>query len=429
MTNPQDTHLLHTITNHSYTKLSSPATPTMGQRLLASLLIILGLFSGWPFLVAGMHGGYALFHSTTIAWVFGIGTLYTVGLDGAWAWFAISRSWCQPFANHTRGDMPHKRSITLVAILLSCSTCIAPVYAAYITSNSFFLPIITLTTNFAYRFFGYQSLAKLLVAYFYQWFSKTPTHLAKWHQVAELLHIKRAQLRYYVMTQKPDTRTLLRHMLLELKQSSHSLISKPRKVNRIVYLLLPAGSAIIDFYLTMQFLIVLTGNLSLAISGGLLSAIPDAALSIYAAFKTADTHYNAITANKTSLLSQLFPNVARYTALFIFMISFTAPASGGYITYTVLGQYTSPFIQYFSLLSIIAARLLFSNFSQRVLLEAIAYCFKAHKGSVQEKEWVAAERVLTNFGYFIESEKYRDMAHNLAITFNKTASAASSTKF
>jgi len=359
--------------------------PELSLRLLAALF---GAGWGTPWTQAA--SGAALIFPDNVsrkifANIFAGGIVVTVGADGLWIMLEIGKSLGAKTALEKKltakesGRCIKISKITFPA-LFALLSCIPSVYATvkYNTGAKKFLGIITLVGNYGNGFYGYH---KLLEAIFGKIDSKrNGTQVLDARKARILANIDNVIRGTLEVT---DKEMLIRNIMdfsavAENNVSECNILSARKSFQAIFTLAIASSSSLVDIFLTKEFLaknILKNGFFDYVTA--IVSEVPSAVVTCISSYFALGRFFDFLRCRSddpiTQLTKEMYPKTMFSASFLLLLLSLTAPTAAAYITYSTLGgENIDKGMQWSATAAMIAARLLFSNFTLNNLVKDAA---------------------------------------------------------
>lgn len=332
--------------------------------------------------------------------LFKFGIVTTVGADGLWIMLTLGKNiGSKPELGEKKTPLKNKLVRSMLSLLLSLTSIIAPVYSAfkYNAGVGQLLAIVIFVVKFGYSLFGYSTLIDQILLFWKRHFSKD-----KKEDLAVLTVKKRVLKNLNYLKQNPGLlsefssgQALIRYVFLTIPDQSTPeapalLFKKHFKTFFQTLMALSIGLAAftVDVFIIAEVLekfFSIQGTLSFPLA--IIAALPTFVVMTLSSCRTLDEWLNTFLLKKKgdSVFEQYYPTLNKLTRIFTFLLSCLAPTAAAYITYdTLIGKIDIALV-WTAVIFMIASRNLFAYFSLNQLLSK-SFVFFGKKGKSQKAE-------------------------------------------
>jgi uncharacterized membrane protein (DUF485 family) len=317
--------------------------------------------------------------------IFAGGIVITVGADGLWLMLEVGKMYGSKSIEEKRiTKNTESRLVRVTEKLFPCLfafiSCIPPVYAStkYNSGAQQFLGIITFIDNYGYGLYGYSKLTRTYMEKIHK--PKTEPESKELIEIRDEF-INKISLIIDNSIDNPESTEELMDYLYASNGSDNELVNSLEMKNIfkwITTLIVSFSSSLVGLFLTKEFMETkILDNIEFAICMAVLAEVPGFIVTCVSTENIFGRFIDAIIckANEDSrrtIIKEIYPRASLAIPFLIFPISLTAPTAGGYITYNTFGQETnSDFLQWGATASIVAARIVFANFTLNKLVEEL----------------------------------------------------------
>lgn len=364
------------------------------QKGMLVLLALFGAAWGTPWINAAAGGAIIFPESAQKIFekIFSAGIVITVGGDGLWIMLEHAKSALEKSAEETalttkKESTALKISKVAFPVIFSALSCISPVYASikYNAGLDKFLGIITLIGNFGYGCYGYKKFIEhspeiILNALRF-------AHLVRNNPQQQALAETRGKLVGGTLeflrdpnstTARLDADQLVQNLLLQADNAPVSTRYAQKALQLFFATVISFSASMVGVYLSKEALKNIFHNAMGAYILAVIAEFPGFVVGMVSTYAILDRLFNVISCEKNVdpkriMFNQIYPMLSFIIPALIFLTALTAPSAGTYVTYETLEKEgVNPILKWIATSSIIAARVIFSNFTLNNLAEDIA---------------------------------------------------------
>lgn len=350
--------------------------------------------------------------------LFKFGIVTTVGADGLWIMSTLSKNLGSKPSLGEKKTRPLSRfSRSVLSIILSLTSIIAPVYSAfkYNVGVGQLLAIIIFVVKFGYSLFGYSTLIHQASLFWKSRFSKEK-NIDSTLKTKVLKNLGGLKENPSLLSEFPTGRAFVQYILLTIPDFSAAeavISSLKKRVKRFIqtFIALSIGIAtfMVDaFIITEALEKIFSIQSTLAFPLAIIAAMPTLVVMTLSSYRTLGEWLDTFFLKKKgdSVFEQYYPTLHKYTRLITFLISLLAPTAAAYITYDTLTGKIDGILVWAAMLFMIASRNLFAYFSLNQLFSRCVVFF-ARQGKTQK-----AKNLDQSFRLEVLIERIRSMNGN-----------------
>ena len=377
------------------------------QKGMLALLALFGAAWGTPWIKAAAGGAIIFPESVRKAFekIFSVGIVITVGGDGLWimlehAKSALRKSEEEKTLTVKEQSTALKISKVVFPVLFSALSCIAPVYASveYNSGLSKFLGVITLIGNFGYGYYGYKKFIEcspeiiLNALRFVHLAPNDPQQQALTEMSGKLVGGTIEFLRDpNSIIARLNANVLVQNLLGQADRAPVSTRYIQEALRLFFATLISFSASMVGVYLSKEAIHKeIWHNAAGAFILAVIAELPGFVVGMVSTYAILGRLFNVMSCGKSVdpkriMFNQIYPALSFLIPALIFVTALTAPSAGTYITYETLGKEgVNPMLKWIATSSIIAARVIFSNFTLNNLAEDIALGYYESRNTLSD---------------------------------------------
>lgn len=389
-------------------------------------VVAMGTIAGIPWIHAAMNAAIILPEIRTyLAIFFAIGTVITVGSDGAWVMNEAAglfnkssqlEDFLIDFNKHT-----WKKTLKFIAIFIfSLLSSTAAIYATvlYNTGKQKYWGILIAFVHLGYGIYGYSKIAEKLHELYLKYRCKNKNALLFKNSLLHTIENEAlSNTEFLISSSNNENSSDFFNMLWKLpnnpqmntQQTSCSNISFSKAIAGTIGLLFPIISSLVSLLLTYRAYQDIYNNAFFYWTMTLISEVPNFVLGIVSTYETTLRVMALLSYTRNErkdFLTQQYPTAIAMISILAAVISLAAPSSGAFITYDTLGKYSQTHggLQITGTVSVVIARIILANFTMNRL----------SKGSLL---WITQKRKTENIS--TAAKTYQSLL-NLSTIFRQT---------